>query len=165
MTSTGIFDLDVANTTYLDAEERGLLYLRRRFGHGSVRDVRASKTHYDILVHFGNSKLQKLDIKADQWFATTGRVAWEDGVAKSDGTFTPGWGHKNLDLVFYIGNGQAVLVDANKQRALVASYGPGEAPATWRRFEKEVEQGTVQGWAIPLEDLRAAGAVLLEGEL
>lgn len=162
---TGIFEVDVANPLFKEVETRGIKWLRKRYGYASVLDTRKLRKYYDALLYPNDSRLRKLDFKADQYFSHTNRVAWELALKFPDGTSKPGWGAKDLDFLFYIDpiSFYGVLVDANKQREL-AYNALDKLPDGWRRFSKlNPGRYSGEGLAIPLADLEQQEAVLWTG--
>jgi hypothetical protein len=88
---------DVVNPVYLEAEERVLAWL---LAQGKpVTDCRDEHSYHDFRV--GDSL--NLDVKCDTKAFVTGRVAWEQGVARHNGQVYPGWGlHEGLHIVVYV---------------------------------------------------------------
>jgi hypothetical protein len=160
--STGNMAVDVKNPVYIEAEERVLYWLRKRYGYGSVWDARDTHRSYDFLAHLGTADQKQLDVKTDSYLNETGRVAFESRVRYMDGKETPGWGRKGLDLIAYVcpvewrmylvdGHILARLVDENEETL----------PPGWKRFSKlNPGRCVVEGFAIPLEDLDASQAIV-----
>lgn len=162
---TGNFREDVNNPLFITAEERGKRWLRSRWGFASILDNRSKHQHYDFIARMGSEQARKVDVKADQYFTETGRLAFEMLLHYHGGEQGPGWMQKDLDYIFYIDphGTRGVLVDANRVRpALQTSTGY----SGWKRFlKRNVSCCDAEGWAVPIEHLVQLGAVTYDGEV
>lgn len=167
--STGIPREDMANPTYLEAEERGIIWLRRTYGYGAVVDTRERHVFYDSLVMLDGNGQKKLDYKCDLYVGSTGRAAWEDRIRKLDKTTAQGWGVKGLDYVLYIApqDWHGWLVDGAKLselgKELRAEKPLPEDVVAWSKLNPG--KYAAEGLAIPIARLRERGAVLQEMDL
>lgn len=154
--------VDVLNPVFAEMEQAVKEFLVRRYGKSSVVDNRFKNQYFDFQVFLGTDTLHKLDVKADQYFVSTGNVAWENYLVTTHGEQKDGWGRKDLDYIFYADPATytGVLVHARRLRR-VATSGGG-----WREFRIDNPGYAVAvGYAIPLSALRKVGAIIWEGYL
>jgi hypothetical protein len=161
--ATGNRAKDVVDPLWQEAEERVYAWLVQD-GY-AVTDARKQKTHYD----FALDNLWTLDVKCDQYAASTGRFAWELFVDYRGHT-RRGWGGNiNLDYIAYVTPHDwfVYLVDAAKVRALLAAVEAGEATAPagmMVSFSKQGADGrTGIGVALGIEWLDAQGCIVKRG--
>lgn len=159
------FGKDVLNPVYQEAEQRVYAWL---VGSGrEVTDDRAEHTWHDFTI----GHAWTLDVKTDTRAHSSGKVAWEQGLAFHNGTVRDGWGmHHGLNYVVY------VLLPAEGDRDqpwpfLLCHAGRLRDFALSNR-ETEVSRGFVSygtdrdgfGYVLDIQALREAGVVLQEGE-
>lgn len=169
---TGNINEDVLNIVFKEAEERVYQWLKQRQEvSGEVEDCRKQRGYYDFRI----GGLWTLDVKVDQYAATTGMLAVEEAIAHQDGRLVPGWGqHIGLDYVAYV-----MPMKAKKWRMIlvrrptlmetaVDEMHRQEAGKDTSRMRYWTKQGTdrvAYGVAISIDVLREAGAILKEEEV
>lgn len=159
---TGNPSEDVKNPVFAEMEVAVKQFLQRRYGASAVVDNRRKNEFFDFQVFLGTDTLQKLDVKADQYFVATGNVAWENRIETAQGETKDGWGRKELDYIFYADPDTytGVLVNARRMRKLAMAGGG------WREFRMQNPgYATAIGYALPLSRLREVGAIVWEGYL
>lgn len=167
--STGTRSRDVQDPLYKEAEERVYRWLQEQ-GY-SVSDERKAKTFYDFRIGSKTPAIFALDVKCDQYAATTGRVAWELFVEVGK-NIREGWGRdERLDYVAFVIPHEwgVVMVDTDCVRALIAKQEQGfNLPREGElvAFRKEGQDGrTAHGVALALEYLRRHGCIKREESL
>lgn len=165
---TGNRAQDVVDPLFQEAER--LVHDWLLASNYNVLDMRPAKTYHDF--RFGaNDPVFTLDVKADQYAQTTGRVAWEI-LVENRGIMRPGWGKDDrLDYVAFVMPGiwRMILVDAERVRELLVRIDRGfDLPRDGEliAFNKVGGDGrTAQGIAIGIEYLRRHGAIKREDNL
>lgn len=166
---TGLRSRDVQNPLFKEAEARVLAWLEAQ--DFQVVDARAAKTYFDFRIGAPgaeNLAVFTLDVKCDQYAASTGRVAWETHAA-TRGFTRLSWGlNPNLDYVAFVlpsNNPQwtLLLVDAGKVRAALDTLVAGR---DYHPFDKQGEDARqAAGLAIQLAALRRVGAIVREAQV
>lgn len=165
--STGTRSRDVQDPLFKEAEERVFIWLQEQ-GY-TVSDERKAKTFYDFRIGSANGQaVFALDVKCDQYAATTGRVAWELFV-ETRGNMREGWGRDDrLDYVAFVlpHEWRVIMVDTDCIRTLIAKQDQGfNLPKEGElvAFRKEGTDGkTAHGLALSLEYLRRHGCIKRE---
>jgi hypothetical protein len=165
--ATGVLAHDAAIAEVVQAEDRVLAWFRTH--QYEIEDCRKQHRGYDFRVRSRSDRPWiKVDVKADFHAEETRRLAFETVIVDARGFKKPGWGQLGIDWVIFVlpsdeGEWVAYFCRVRQWRILIEDK-YDQSGTGWLRFNmpnpKTGNKG--QGWAVPIEQLKAAEIIFKE---